>query len=883
MFFFGDEMSDLTPMMTQYLEMKKKYKDAILFFRLGDFYEMFGEDAKIASGILQIALTARSVGEGRQIKMPMCGIPFHAANAYILKLINNGYKVAVCEQVEDPKLAKGIVKREIIKIITPGTILDEAGLDKKSNNYLLSIYIEKSIAAIAFVDISTGEFYIEEFDYNKNFDKIIDEIEKIQPSEIIMPESFNENKDYQKNLIERFKNSEHSIFVNFYSDWNYQVDVAHDKLVEHFRVMNMDGFGLEKKDIVICAAGALMNYLYETQKTLLFHINKISRYETSEILHIDSVSLRNLEIVESNIKGPKYSTLYDVLDYTETAMGSRELKKWVKFPLTNIKKIKERQDIIQFHLDFSDIRENIRELLKKINDIERIGGKLGSQSVNARDMIALKMTIAAVKELDEYIKTSGAALLKDKFSFLNPNINTIYELIDLAIMEEPSISIKEGEIIKPAYSEELKKLRDINENGKIWIASLQERERKRTGISSLKVGYTSIFGYFLEVSKANLKSVPQDYIRKQTLVNGERFIMPELKEYESMILGAQDKIKEMEYKIFIDIREKISKYIEDIQELAKKIAVLDCLVSLAMAAINNNYEKPEVNMTDIMHIEEGRHPVVEKNLGYNEFISNDTNLDNNENLVMIITGPNMAGKSTYMRQVALIVIMAQIGSFVPAKNAKIGIIDKIFTRVGAADYLARGQSTFMVEMIETANILNNATTKSLVLLDEVGRGTSTFDGISIAWAITEYIHNQIRAKTLFATHYYELTELSDVLKGAKNYNIQVKEWGEKIIFLRKIIKGSTDKSYGIHVAKLAGLPELVINSANKILKNLEEANYTKDGKSKIAGFDKNIEQDNLFDFSINSQIVFELEKTNIDSIAPVDALLKLKELKDKLK
>jgi len=876
-------MSDLTPMMQQYSEMKKKYKDAILFFRLGDFYEMFGDDAKIASGILQITLTARSAGEGRQIKMPMCGVPFHAANSYIIKLINNGFKVAICEQVEDPKLAKGIVRREIIKIITPGTVLDEAGLDKKTNNYLLSLYIEKNEAAIAFVDISTGEFYVEDISFNGDFDKIIDEIEKIQPAEIMIPESFNDNKDYRKNIIERLKIGEHQFFINLYSDWNYQLDMAQAKLIEHFEVLNLESFGIERKNNIICSAGALMNYLYETQKTVLFHINKISFYNSNDILSIDAVSLRNLEIVESNLKGARYSTLYDVLDYTETSMGGRELKKWVKFPLTNLNLIRERQDIIQFFLDFSDIRENIKDLIKEISDIERIAGKLGSQSVNARELIALKNSINSIKKLNEYIKSSGAAVLKEKFNFINPNVENIYNIIDMSIAEDPPLTIKEGQIIKAEYNEEIKKLKEINENGKTWIASLQERERKKTKISSLKVGYTSIFGYYIEISKANLQSVPQDYIRKQTLVNGERFITPELKEYESMILGAQEKIKDMEYKVFCELRDKISKYIADIQELSKKIALIDCLQSLSTAALKNNYEKPDVNLSDGLFMEDGRHPVVEMNLGYNEFISNNINMDNKENLIMIITGPNMAGKSTYMRQVALIVIMAQIGSFIPAKNAKIGIIDKIFTRVGAADYLARGQSTFMVEMIETANILNNATPKSLILLDEVGRGTSTFDGISIAWAITEYIHNKIKAKTLFATHYYELTELSDTLKGIKNYNIQVKEWGDKIIFLRKIISGSTDKSYGIHVAKLAGLPGYVIDKANKILKNLENANYTKDGKSKIADSEKDDRQQDLFDFSVNSQIISELENIDLDSMSPIDVIIKLRDMKDRLK
>ncbi len=872
-------MSDLTPMMKQYLEIKKKYSDAILFFRLGDFYEMFGDDAKIASKILQIALTTRSAGENRKIKIPMCGVPFHAANSYILKLINSGHKVAICEQVEDPKLAKSIVKREIVKIVTPGTLIDETALEKKENNFLLSLVINDIIAGIAFIDVSTGEFYVKEINFKKDIDILIDEIEKIKPSEILLPEILKNDSKFNNLFIKRLQ----KIYINFYDDLKFDYDFAYEKIKEHFNINSLDCFNLEGKNSVISAVGSILNYLYDTQKTVLYHINRIVFYSDKDILQIDAVSLKNLEIIEPIIKGVNPGSLYDVLDYTSTAMGGRKLKKWLQMPLANIEKIKERQEIIQFFIDFSDIRESIKELLNDISDIERIAGKLGSENINARDLIALKKSIEITIKLQDKIDTSDNKTLKEKFKLINNNLVLIKDLIEKSIIDDPPLTIKEGGIIKSEFDEELKKLKDITQNGKRWIETLQERERQRTKISSLKVGYTSVFGYYIEVSKANLKNVPDDYIRKQTLVNAERFITPELKEYENTILNSQEKIKNLEYEIFCKIRNDIIKYVNDLQEVSQKIAEIDCLVSLSISAINNNYIKPEINDSSEIIIKEGRHPIVEKALGYNEFIANDTYLDSDENRIMIITGPNMAGKSTYMRQVALIVVMAQIGSFVPVEEAKIGIVDKIFTRVGASDFLSRGQSTFMVEMIETANILNNATDKSLILLDEVGRGTSTFDGISIAWAVTEYIHNNLKSKTLFATHYYELTEIADYLKGVKNYNIQVKEIGDKIIFLRKIIKGSTDRSYGIHVAHLAGLPEIIIENARKILRNLEKANYGRNGKSKIVeNSSKNNEQLDLFDFTYN-EIIDEIINIDIDKITPIDALNKLKELKNKIK
>jgi len=875
-------MSDLTPMMKQYLEIKKKYPDTILFFRLGDFYEMFNEDAKIASKVLQIALTSRTAGEGRQIKMPMCGVPFHAANSYIIKLINAGYKVAICEQMEDPKTAKGLVKREIIKIITPGTIIEEDNLNKKLNNYLLSFFISEKNAGIAYLDISTGEFFTREINITDNFDKLVDVIININPAEILLPESYKENKIYLKNIIERLKLEIEKIFINYYNDWNFQYEIAYEKIKEHFKILSTESFGINEKSLSLIPAGALISYLYETQKTVLYHINKITNYVSDKFMILDSVTLKNLEILDTEQKGTAL-TLINILDYTKTGMGSRELKKWLKQPLLNIEEIKKRQEIIKFFINFPDLKDSLTDLLSEMADIERITGKLGSLNINGRDLIALKNSIKLLSQIDEIIKDTNNDNLVKNYILSNEKLNEVFDIIDKAIEEEPPITIKEGGLIKSSYNEELKRLKDISKNSKEWLSSLQENERKRTGINSLKVGYTSVFGYYIEVSKANLANVPDNYVRKQTLVNGERFITPELKEYETTILNAEEKIKNLEYEIFLSIRTKLIDYIIYLQNVSNKIAELDCLLSLSEAAIKNNYICPEITEEGVILIKDGRHPVVEKSLGYNEFVPNDTELDTKENIIMMITGPNMAGKSTYMRQVGIIVIMAQIGSFVPASSAKISIVDRVFTRVGASDYLARGQSTFMVEMIETANILNNATKDSLIILDEVGRGTSTFDGISIAWAITEYIHNRIKAKTLFATHYYELTEIADILPFVQNYNIQVKEWGDKIIFLRKIIKGAADKSYGIHVAQLAGLPQEIIDKSFLILKSLEEANYNKNGKTKIGSITsekQNNEQLDLFGIE-NEKIKNEIKDMDINKLTPFEALAKLKELKDK--
>ena len=870
-------------MMKQYLDIKKKNPDSILFFRLGDFYEMFGEDAKTASVILQIALTSRGAGEGRQNKMPMCGIPYHAANNYIFKLINAGKKVAICEQVEDPKTAKGIVRREVVKVITPGTVMEEAALERKSNNYIASVFAGKDSAATAVIDLSTGEFSAAETDISGGYDTLADHIEKTCCVEVLLPESWRDDREKEKNLISRLRTGANRIFINFYPDWNFQKDIAYEKLKDHFKTVNLEGFGIEDKPCVINAAGSLLTYLYETQKTALYHINRLSFDPGGGCMHIDGVSLRNLEITETSQKNEGISTLYTALDNTFTPMGARELKKWLRQPLLDVTMINERLDCVAVLSASPDAREKLSVIMKDVADMERIAGKLGSQTVNGRDLNALKRSIEQAVKLNSYL-SAAEPLLADKFVLSSTALSQAAALIAESIVDEPPIAVKDGGVIKEEYSPELKKLKEMSSGARDWLANLQENERRRTGISSLKVGYTSVFGYYIEISKANAQKAPENYIRKQTLVNAERFITPELKEYESAVLNSQEKQKAVEYEAFCGVRDKIALSLADIQAVSSVIARLDCLLSLAEVAVNNGYVRPQITESDTLFIKDGRHPVIEKTIGYNEFIPNDAELDTNENMIMMITGPNMAGKSTYMRQTAVIAIMAQAGSFVPAKEAKIGVIDRIFTRVGAADYLARGQSTFMVEMIETANILNNATPRSLILLDEVGRGTSTFDGVSIAWAITEYIQKRIKAKTLFATHYFELTELEELISGVKNYNVQVKEWGDKIVFLRKIVRGSADRSYGIHVAQLAGLPEEIISRAGDVLKSLEEANYAADGRPKIgASVQKQDDSAGQLDlFSVqDDRVRKEIQKLDVDNLTPVEALVKLKEIKEK--
>lgn len=800
----------LTPMMRQYLEVKDKCKDCILFFRLGDFYEMFFEDAQVASRELELTLTGRDCG--LENKAPMCGVPFHAAENYISRLVSKGYKVAICEQVEDPAVAKGIVKRDIIKIVTPGTYTEGSFLQETKNNFIMSLYVtEDEKVGICFCDISTGEFYCSETNYEESI--IIDEICKFEPKEILLSEDLNNN--IIKTIEERF-----SISLSRFS--NAAFSGGTEKLQAQFKNFNQVTLGQG----ALKACNGLLGYILETQKISLTHIDEIELYNIFDYLTIDINSKRNLEIIESLRDKSKKGTLLWILDKTNTSMGARRLKSWVEKPLVIKEEIQHRQEAIEELVNNLPLMEDLKEALKQIYDIERLVGKISSKNINAKELVALKQSIGKIPSVKELLAPANSKLLINIYNNLD-ELEDVYKLLDSSLLENPPLTIKEGNIIKDGYHKEVDELRVAKTNGKQWIAALENSERLDTGIKSLKVSYNKVFGYYIEITKANLSSIPEGkYIRKQTLSNAERFITPELKEMEDKILGAEDKLMALEYNLFVNIRDTIELGNHRMKNTAKLISELDCLYSLALISKENNYCKPSINNEGIITIEGGRHPVVEKMLPVNTFVDNETKLDTKDNQLILITGPNMAGKSTYMRQVALITIMAQIGSFVPAKSANISICDKIFTRIGASDDLAGGKSTFMVEMWEVSNILRNATTRSLVLLDEVGRGTSTYDGLSIAWSVIEYIckTSTIRCKTLFATHYHELTKLEGEIPGVKNYSIAVKKIDNNIIFLRKIIRGGADESYGIEVGKLAGLPSEVINRAKEILQVLEDSN-----------------------------------------------------------
>lgn len=800
----------LTPMMRQYLEVKDKCKDCILFFRLGDFYEMFFEDAQVASRELELTLTGRDCG--LENKAPMCGVPYHAAENYISRLVSKGYKVAICEQVEDPAVAKGIVKRDIIKIVTPGTYTEGSFLQETKNNFIMSLYItEDEKVGICFCDISTGEFYCSETNYEESI--IIDEICKFEPKEILLSEDLNNN--IIKTIGERF-----SISLSRFSNAAFSDDT--EKLQAQFKNFNQVTLGQG----ALKACNGLLGYILETQKISLTHIDEIELYNIFDYLTIDINSKRNLEIIESLRDKSKKGTLLWILDKTNTSMGARRLKSWVEKPLVIKEEIQHRQEAIEELVNNLPLMEDLKEALKQIYDIERLVGKISSKNINAKELVALKQSIGKIPSVKELLAPANSKLLINIYNNLD-ELEDVYKLLDSSLLENPPLTIKEGNIIKDGYHKEVDELRVAKTNGKQWIAALENSERLDTGIKSLKVSYNKVFGYYIEITKANLSSIPEGkYIRKQTLSNAERFITPELKEMEDKILGAEDKLMALEYNLFVNIRDTIELENHRMKNTAKLISELDCLYSLALISKENNYCKPSINNEGIITIEGGRHPVVEKMLPVNTFVDNETKLDTKDNQLILITGPNMAGKSTYMRQVALITIMAQIGSFVPAKSANISICDKIFTRIGASDDLAGGKSTFMVEMWEVSNILRNATTRSLVLLDEVGRGTSTYDGLSIAWSVIEYIckTSTIRCKTLFATHYHELTKLEGEIPGVKNYSIAVKKIDNNIIFLRKIIRGGADESYGIEVGKLAGLPSEVINRAKEILQVLENNN-----------------------------------------------------------
>ncbi len=860
-------MSEPTPLMKQYNAIKGKYPDTIIFFRLGDFYEMFGEDAVIASKVLQITLTTRDKGKANP--MPMCGIPHFASDNYVSKLVKSGHKVAICEQVEDAKESKGIVKRDVVKVVTPGTYHPD---NPKENNFILGFFQKENIFGIATADITTGEFFV----YQTHND-LEDEISRFQPKEILYPYSLKNNA-----AVEGLSD----YYLTGYDDWYFDYIEAYRKLLKHFKVTSLDGFGCEGMMVAISAAGALLNYLEETQKDSLT-FKKINVLRRDSKMLLDTTTLKNLEITCNMRNFEIEGSLLWVLDETYTPMGGRLIRTWLLNPLLNPEEIILRQDAVEAvlvgHEEFSKIQSH----LKGISDIERLASKIGNGSVNGRDLISLKNSLETLPDLKALMvgfKDRTIKSLSDRINFL-PEVKS---LIEQSIADEPPMTIKDGGLIKKGFNSEIDELRDISSSGKDFIAALQAREREETGITTLKVGFNRVFGYYIEVTKANSSQVPEHYIRKQTLVNGERFITPELKEYEGKVLGAEEKLKNLEYDVFLKIREKISADTEVLQETSSAIAELDALQSYAYIAKKYNYERPVVDDGNEIKIIEGRHPVLDKMSSGDKFIPNDCLMDTGDNNISIITGPNMAGKSTFMRQTALIVLMAQVGSFVPAAETRVGVVDRIFTRIGASDVITKGQSTFMVEMIETANILNNATEKSLILLDEVGRGTSTFDGISIAWAVVEYIAKELKARTLFATHYHELTELSLILKGIKNLNVAVKEWGDEIIFLRRIEEGGADKSYGIQVARLAGLPDAAINRSKEILANLEKSELNELGAPKLAYTadadvtrPPGVGQLDLFATQADP-VMKELLGLDVMSMTPLEALNKLFEMKKKL-
>lgn len=862
-------------MMEQYNRIKSRHKDSLLFFRMGDFYEMFFEDAKTASRVLGIALTSRSKGEDA---VPMAGVPYHAADSYVSRLIKQGYKVAICDQIQDPLDAKGLVEREVTRVITPGTVTEDSLLEEKNNNYLAAISAKGEDVGLSWLDLSTGRFEAEDIDIKG----LASELARLNPSECLLPENLAKNMPFPLDSIM----DETGSMISTRPDWEFSHDTAYRSLTEHFGTASLRGFGCDDLGLSLGAAGAIILYLRETQKASLNHIRQINRFSYNEYLVLDRSTQYSLELTETMRTNEKEGSLLGVLDQTHTSMGGRLLRDWIMTPLKDEGAIRYRQEGVKELFENIVLRREIKNILKEIYDIERIAVKISCGRANPRDLISLKQSLKLLPKLKETI----ARCKSDMITTLYRDLDIVEEarvLIGAAIVLEPPINLKEGGIIREGYSNDLDELRNISKNGKGWIANFQAEEIKRTGIQSLKVSFNKVFGYYIEVTNVNKDKIPEGYIRKQTLKNAERYITSDLKEYETKVLTADERAKGIEYELFQKIRDEVATYTPRLQKTSDVIAKLDVIASLANVAAENGYVMPEVFEGLELTISDGRHPVLDKKLGAEEFVPNDTELDGGESRIKIITGPNMAGKSTYIRQVALIVILAQMGSFIPAREARIGIVDRIFTRVGAADELSKGQSTFMVEMNEVANILNNATQRSLIILDEVGRGTSTFDGVSIAWAVTEYIYEHIKARTLFATHYHELTELSLLFPGIKNYNIAVKEWGDEIIFLRKIIEGGTDKSYGIHVARLAGIPKEVINRSRMILSNLEAGGIDEDNKPKFAP-DKKVAGKNqpkqLSLFSPpNEAIIESIKRLDISQMTPLDALNKLNEIQKGLR
>ncbi len=883
----------MTPMMQQYCKTKEEYKDCILFYRLGDFYEMFFDDAITASRELEITLTGKDCG--MEERAPMCGIPYHAYENYMNRLVEKGYKVAICEQVEDPKTAKGIVKREVIRIVTPGTNMSANSLNETKNNYLMSIYRGEHYG-ISFADITTGDFFTTEVD---RFSKVMDEIAKFAPVEILINETITEEQDEEHMArLNQLHDKEHTM-VSVMEDWYYETEMDERLIKEQFHVMNLEGLGLKDLSDAACSVGCLIYYLKDTQKGCVDHINHISTYHVEDYVVLDSASRRNLELCETMRDKNKRGSLLWVLDKTKTAMGARTLRAMVEQPCIRKKKIEDRLDAVEAFNDSMITRDELREYLSAVYDLERLMTRITLKSANPRDLIAFKNSIGILPHVKSILKEFHTGLLAQYESELD-ELEDLYAAIDAAIVEEPPILIKEGGMIKDGYNTTVDELKHAKSDGKQWLLDLESKERDATGIKNLKIKFNKVFGYYFDVTNSFKDQVPDYFIRKQTLANSERYSTDELEDIAGKILGAEDRLYGLEYDLFCGLRDNLSLEVKRVQKTAKIIADLDAIASLAYVAEKNHFVRPSMNEEGRINITEGRHPVVEKVLDNDSFITNDTYLDNDLNRVSIITGPNMAGKSTYMRQVALIVLMAQIGSFVPAKSADIGIVDRIFTRVGASDDLASGQSTFMVEMSEVANILRNATANSLLILDEIGRGTSTFDGLSIAWAVVEYINSKdlLGAKTLFATHYHELTELEGKLEGVNNYCISVKESGDDIVFLRKIIKGGADKSYGIQVAKLAGVPDVVLARAKEIAAELSEHDITvtaaadimpkiledvhSKGKSKGRSNDTD-GQLSLFGNVEESGVVADIKALDLSNMTPMKALLYLNDLQERLK
>ncbi|MBW2582165.1 MAG: DNA mismatch repair protein MutS [Deltaproteobacteria bacterium] len=865
-----------TPMIKQYLSIKEQYPDAILFYRMGDFYEMFFEDAQIASRALEITLTSRN--KNAESPVPMCGVPHRAARSYIARLIGKGYKVAVCDQIEDPAKADGLVKRDVVRVITPGMIIENELLDERSNNYVLAIKCRDELTGLAFLDISTGAFRITE---SKDADVIIEEIQRISPSEILLPESSKADPDFLPIASILTETS-----LSYLDDREFEFKRSYERLTDQFKTISLEGFGCENWKAGICAAGAVVFYIRETQKQKLEHLTRLETHRLDTYLMVDELTWQNLEL-SSNIRtGSRRATLLAVIDHTCTAMGARLLAQWMRYPLIDIEEIGLRHGAVGQAKDTMHTRKDIRETLKSVYDIERIGNKIVMGHANARDLVALKRSLEMLPAMESLLSVLKGAFfrLPEKID----NLSKLADLIDRSIREDAPPTINEGGIIKTGYNQALDELVQISRDAKGWLAQLEVREKESTGINSLKVRYNKVFGYYIEIPKSRSGSVPANYVRKQTLVNAERYIIDELKTFEMKILGAEDRRATLEYEIFNEIRNEVVKNNPGIQKTARFLARLDCVTNLAEVAAQNDYRRPEMTSDGGIFIQDGRHPVVEKMITAERFVPNTVKMDDTDNQILIITGPNMAGKSTVLRQVALVVIMAQMGAFIPAARAKISITDRIFTRVGALDNLSQGQSTFMVEMQETANILNNATEKSLVIMDEIGRGTSTFDGLSIAWAVAEYLHdlNSRGVKTLFATHYHELTQLSQTKPRVKNLNIAVKEWNDEIIFLRKLVQGGTNRSYGIQVARLAGIPHPVIDRAKRILYKIEQGDYNSSGSHGLINGDRSTAkgpvQLDLFG-KIENKLITELVQTDISRMTPLEALNFLNELQEKAK